>query len=461
MTDLDHTAPSGRPDYVAQVATVPFLLGRPEELPATGPRIRDAAAGRAAQVLGRLSGPGARDSLAGLLSAARTARDELTPTGTGPVGEDPEESEANGDNDLAFGIVRTRGPAAELLVDAGVHALIGILEVAADHGSDLDAPTWQRFLGGFDALFGWLADPGRAPAVSAMPAAGPPAAPAPQDALRRWVRGHHVFMVFAQAATTAARVLQNSAEHADPGAAAAAAAATVELMRGCHGALAYAGSANRDQYNEQIRPTLMPPVAPPKMSGLHWRDHEALIVELGRSGPAWQWLEARRPGLLGEFRHVLGEAYDAHRGVCGHFVGDMAPSLLATQRSSRSAVGVLSQLRRVRLGALPTPADPDATAPNTASHTAGPDAASHTTAPAAADPHTAAPNTASHTAGPDAASHTTAPAAADPHTAAPNSPSHTTAPDAAAPPHACPADSGTGAPASTPPAPPAAHGEPT
>lgn len=359
MTDVEHTVPAGRPDYVAQVATVPFLLGRPEELPASQRQVRDAVARRAGQVLGRLSTPGARDSLGSLLSAARAIQAELVSTGTGPVGDDPAESEANRDNDLAFGIVRTHGPAAALLVDAGVHALIGILEVAADRGSDLDAPSWQRLLGGFDALFGWFADPGRAPVPAEFPPAGPPAPPAPQDALRRWVRGHHVFMVFAQAATTAFRVLQDSAESADPAGAAAAAGATVALMRGCHGALAYAGSANRDQYNEQIRPTLMPPVAPPKMSGLHWRDHEALIVELSRSGPAWKWLEVRRPGLLGEFRQVLAEAYDAHRGVCEHFVGDTAPSLLATQRSSRSAVGVLSQLRRVRLGALPEPAGPD------------------------------------------------------------------------------------------------------
>ncbi|MDG4863768.1 hypothetical protein P8605_37060 [Streptomyces sp. T-3] len=359
MTRLapDTAIPQGQPDYVAQVATVPFLLGRPEELPTTVPGI-ERIADRAARVRGRLSGPGSRESVGALLAAARAVRDELVPTGDGRVGDDPEESEANRDNDLAFGIVRTRGPAAALLVDAAVAALIGVLEVAEAQGSDLEPQSWQWFLDGFDALLGWFAEPGSVPVPAAVPAAGTPtAAVVPQDALRRWVRGHHVFMVFAQAATMACHVLQDGARRTDPETAATAAGVLLQLMRGCQGALAYAGSANRAQYNEQIRPTLTPPVAPPKMSGLHWRDHEALIVALGSSGPAWSWLESHRPGLLGQFRNVLGEAYDAHRGVCGHFVGDTAPSLLATQRSSRSAVGVLSQLRRVRLGALPEPTE--------------------------------------------------------------------------------------------------------
>lgn len=352
-TTLPH--PEGQPAYVAEVATVPFRLGRPEELPTTLDELREAVAERAGEAAHGLAAPAARSALGALLAQARQIRDALPPTGLGPVGEDPQESEANRDNDLAFGIVRTRGPVTELLVDAALAALIGILEVAEEHGSDLDETAWERFLGGFDALFGWLADPHAAPRVLPVPAVGPPGPPVHQDALRRWVRGHHVFMVFAQACALATACLRDSAARGDLPGAEASAGAAVALMRGCQGALLYAGDANREQYNQQIRPTLMPPVAPPKMSGLHWRDHEVLIAGLAGSRDAWEWLAGQGSTQPAAFRAALGEAYDSHIGVCEHFVGDASPSLLAAEGSSRSAVGVIGQFRTIRLRSLPEP----------------------------------------------------------------------------------------------------------
>ncbi|MEU9035657.1 hypothetical protein AB0D45_12280 [Streptomyces sp. NPDC048352] len=352
--------PEGQPDYVAQVATVPFRMGRPEELPGTLDEVRAAAAARAGEAVRGLARPGARTDLDALLAQVRQTRAALAPAGTVPVGDDPAESEANRDNDLAFGIVRTRGPVTELLVDAALAALVGILEVAADRGSHLDEPAWERLLGGFDALLDWLADPHSAPRPRPVPAVAPPGPPVHQDALRRWVRGHHVFMVLAQGCALATACMRDSAARGDlPGAEASAAAAEA-LMRGCQGALLYAGDANREQYNQQIRPTLMPPVAPPKMSGLHWRDHEVLIKELARSREAWEWLAARGSVRPAAFRAALGEAYDSHIGVCDHFVGDQSPSLLAAQGSSRSAVGVIGQFRKIRLSSLPEqPATPE------------------------------------------------------------------------------------------------------
>jgi hypothetical protein len=277
-----------------------------------------------------------------------------------PVRGDPGESAANRDNDLAFGIVRTRGPAVELLVDAALGSLIGVLEVAVSRGSGLDQRSWQRLVGGFDVLLSWLADPCRPPAQAVVPSAGEPGAALREDALRRWVRGHHVFMVFAQGCALATDCLRDAWRRRDLPGAEAAAAAAGGLMRGSQGALRYAGDANQQQYHAEIRPTLMPPVAPPKMSGLHWRDHEALVRALDQSSDAWTWLGERRPDLLVGFRAALDQTYASHQGVCQHFVGDQSPSLLAAKGSARSAVGVLAQFRRLRLRALPEPELPDA-----------------------------------------------------------------------------------------------------
>lgn len=346
---------SPSPDYVARVATVPFRLGRPEDLPATSGGVHDAVDHGLHELLRRLDRDPGSD-LAALLAQAHAARAELGVVPGEPFGDDPGESEPNRDNDLAFGIVRTRGPAIRLLVDAALAALIGILDLAVDRGAGLDPGSWQRLIGGFDALFGWLAEPLRPPQSWPVPLPAPPGPARPEDALRRWVRGHHVFMVFAQVSAMVTACLTDSARQRDLSGAEASAAAAIALMRGCEGALCYAGDASRDHYEEQIRPTLMPPIAPPKMSGLHWRDHEALIRGLTGSTDAWAWLGARRPDLLTGFRAALGESYDSHQGVCEHFVGNQSPSLLAAKGSSRSAVGVLSQFRRIRLHSLPQPA---------------------------------------------------------------------------------------------------------
>ncbi|MEV7023387.1 hypothetical protein AB0O00_14685, partial [Kitasatospora sp. NPDC093558] len=165
-------------------------------------------------------------------------------------------------------------------------------------------------------------------------------------------------MVFAQGGTSALSSLRAAADAGDEELAATAAAVATRVMRACRAALRFAGDASADQYRAEIRPTLMPPVAPPQMSGLRWRDHEALVAGLTESRAAWSWLAARRPGALADFRTALDATYDAHKGVCGHFVGRQSPSLLATSRSHRPAVGVIEQFHRLRAATLPDRPEP-------------------------------------------------------------------------------------------------------
>jgi hypothetical protein len=152
--------------------------------------------------------------------------------------------------------------------------------------------------------------------------------------------------------------LGDQAARGDADGALVAATVATRLMWASRGALRYAGDAAQPEYDAEIRPTLMPPVAPPKMSGLRWRDHEALVRALTDSTKGWAWLAERDDAPLAEFRDALGATYDAHRGVCAHFVGERSTSLLANSSSSRSAVSVLDQFRRIRLAALPEPPEP-------------------------------------------------------------------------------------------------------
>jgi hypothetical protein len=339
-------------DYLPRVATVPFRLGRPEDLPHT---TRDIAphSDHARFAAARTADPCARADVASLLAAAVRTRAELGEPPGERIRGDRAESEANRDNDIAFGIHRIGGPPLPLLIDAAVAALIGVLEPAAARGSGLDERSWTQMVSGVDHLLDWCADPHTAPRPRPVPVPAARNAPEPDDALRNWVRGHHLFMVLAQGCAMACACLGDRAAHDDVDGALIAASVATALMWASRGALKYAGDAAQPEYRAEIRPTLMPPVAPPKMSGLRWRDHEALVHELAGSAVGWTWLAERHGAPLTAFRDALGATYDAHRGVCEHFVGGQSPSLLANSTSSRSAVGVLAQFRRIRLAQVP------------------------------------------------------------------------------------------------------------
>ncbi|MEV7023616.1 hypothetical protein AB0O00_15880, partial [Kitasatospora sp. NPDC093558] len=98
-------------DYLPEVATVPFPMARPEDLPTTVPAIAAARPAALAAVAVRLATPVNRVGVPRLRAAARTARAVLGPVPSTPVGDDPGESRPNRDNDLAFGIERHHGPA--------------------------------------------------------------------------------------------------------------------------------------------------------------------------------------------------------------------------------------------------------------------------------------------------------------------------------------------------------------
>ncbi|WP_173874248.1 hypothetical protein SALCHL_006340 [Streptomyces albus subsp. chlorinus] len=345
-------------DYLPHVATVPFALGCPEDLPATVPAVEAARPPAAEALAARLSDPAARVGPHQLLEAVRAARAELGPVAGTRITDDPRESRPNRDNDRAFGIERHQGPPLSLMLAGLLAACEGVLELVGDQGTGLDKSDWQDLVDGFDAVALWTASPHRVPERLPAPPPRDVGRSSPMDGLRRWVRGHHVFMVFAQGCALAVSGMTAAVEDGDRETAAVAAAVATRMMRASRAALRFAGDATETQYQDEIRPTLMPPVAPPQMSGLRWRDHEALVRALTASGPAWASLAEDRPDLLAAFRSALDDTYDAHKGVCGHFVGSESPSLLATARSHRPAVGVIEQFHRIRAGLLPQPPGP-------------------------------------------------------------------------------------------------------
>jgi hypothetical protein len=227
-------------DYLAAVATVPFTLGRPEDLPASVAELSSVNTA-AASVLSAIRPPSVRSRADRLLAAWAAAAARIgSPPGAQVTG-DRAESEANRANDLAFGIRRVTGEPSAVLVHATVAAVRGVLELAAAQGTVLDAPAWHDLLSGTECLLTWLAAPRQAPQPTPVPHPGPARPPRPSDGLRHWVRGHHLFMVLCQGAAMALRCLTTSTARQETDDVTAAAGAAITFMRASRAALLYAG----------------------------------------------------------------------------------------------------------------------------------------------------------------------------------------------------------------------------
>lgn len=259
-------------------------------------------------------------------------------------------SASNIANDSAFRIVRVRGDALRILVSSTGVLLHALLELRPDPADESLFEYWLGcvnthllllcYLGGADSVPETLSPSdfdGRAPAAG-------------RDPLRQWILGHRSFMTFCQGLVIALRSARAAFDTDDDRARDLGIDAVVRLLDGCAVAMQFAASYRQEMYAEIIRPTVMPPVAPPAMSGLHWRDHEALVEELNLCSGMWSLLSevAERSAAVCTVRQSLVAVYDSHIGVCARFVGSEAPSLLGRGSSPRTAVEVLGQLRARR-----------------------------------------------------------------------------------------------------------------
>jgi hypothetical protein len=332
---------------------VPFYLLRPDELP----RLRgELAEDRdTARIVGPLSEALARGlDDATVLETARAALCELAfgPADFSRVEHDPGESFESRANDLSFGIVRVRGRATRVLAHGAIQSFAHLIEDARDAGTDLDAEHWGRLRHAFTTMFSVLASgsPATLPAVPVAPGAA--ADPAGRDALRRWVRGHHAFMSIVQCLIVILEDFEDAFESSDAARMLDALSAASAIMWGTESALRFAGDFAYAAYERAVRPTLMPPIAPPGMTGLHWRDHRYMITVLARTRRCFARLAPGLHPALGALHTAMSAAYESHKYVCASFVGDERPSLLMASRSEKTAIETLDHFKAIRLALL-------------------------------------------------------------------------------------------------------------
>jgi len=324
-----------------------FYLLRPECLP----RGRDELASDVTAVLEPLATCYRNEAEPRALAAAHEAlaRLGLGPGDFQPVGEDPHESRENRDNDLVFSIVRVDGRRMPLLVHSSLQGYVALLDEALTRGTDLEPEAWGRLRAALHTVFDILLDR-PFEREDGVPMAPPRStAEGERDALRRWTRGHHVFMALLQGLIVVLNGLHRDLESADIPAARAGLERATALMWGTESAMRFAGDYDASAYERAVRPTLMPPRAPSDLTGLHWRDHEYLIKVLSGLRPLFSNLEPSLKPQHEAFYRAIAQAYDAHKLVCTRFVGMESASLFMAERSSRSAMEVLEHFKRARL----------------------------------------------------------------------------------------------------------------
>lgn len=155
-------------------------------------------------------------------------------------------------------------------------------------------------------------------------------------------------MVFVQGIVMALNAFRRGVESRDRARSKIALTTATDLMSGSEAALRFAGDFSYTDYEQSVRPTLMPPLAPPGMSGLRWRDHEHLIALLAQLRPIFADIEPSLAGARDAFYDAIGDAYSAHRFVCASFVGTERGSLL-TGGKTKSAVEMIDHFKRVRM----------------------------------------------------------------------------------------------------------------
>lgn len=169
-----------------------------------------------------------------------------------------------------------------------------------------------------------------------------------RGAIRRWIQGHHVFLILIQGLIISLNCFESACNDDVLEEGLSALELATALMDGSSAALHHAGDFPTSVYNETVRPTMMPPNVLPGMSGILARDHRHLVKLLHSQRPLYGALEPALRQKYNEFVAAFGCTYEAHKLVCAHFGGRERPSLL-NDKAQQSGVELLEELKHNRL----------------------------------------------------------------------------------------------------------------
>jgi len=249
--------------------------------------------------------------------------------------------------DSYFGIVRVQGDAPRIFLRGVLQANLILLEEVHAGGSSLDEAELHKLDDALAAVVSHVLGlprdpPARVGILNRAPARG-------SDPIRRWILGHHVFVMLTQGLILALQDVEDALLGDRTGDIAAALDLATMLMQGTAVAFRFTGDFAPTQYRDTVRPTMMPPLAPEGLSGVLSPDHRQLLQILGRLRPRLKDLQLSARDGYDRFVTAFRGAYDDHIHVCSRFVGSKEPSLLMKAGEEKSAVQQLEYFKRLRM----------------------------------------------------------------------------------------------------------------
>ena len=169
------------------------------------------------------------------------------------------------------------------------------------------------------------------------------------SAIELWKRFHWAFFVNTQGLLMALSRFERFVETEDFEGARREMAAAATLMRASGASMQLAGSFTRQEYKDQVRPSMMPPeLEVAGFSGLMSWDHASLIELWRRLSPIFASLPDVLEHEYEDFVAAYGTLADSHSAVCSRFVakgegsiryeGDEAIESLSRFRKGREAM---------------------------------------------------------------------------------------------------------------------------
>ncbi len=248
-------------------------------------------------------------------------------------------------HDAYFHVQRVAHDEAGVFVRAILAARLVFLKEVADNGVTIgiDKLEWidRGFADLLSCFFGGVVS--SAAGVTEWQSAGETCA-----AMPRWVHGHQIFAALTQGLILSFRSIGQAlrAGHAEE--VRRWADLSVSLLNASAGAFVFTGDFPPAEYENVIRPSMMPPLSKICLSGLMSADHRYMAQTMRDMRPALKALGELEPERHERISLALAGVYDSHIYVCERFVGPQ-PSILTAGRTERSGPSLIEQFKTLRL----------------------------------------------------------------------------------------------------------------
>ena len=170
------------------------------------------------------------------------------------------------------------------------------------------------------------------------------------SAVELWKRFHWAFFVNTQGLYIALSRFEQFLADGEIEAARAELVSAAVLMRASGAAMELAGSFAAQDYQSEVRPSMMPPkIEALGFSGLMSWDHASLIQLWKRLGPSFASIPDSLEKEYQEFLQAYARLADSHSAVCSRFGGDRSGSI---RNDTTHAVASLDRFKKHRQAML-------------------------------------------------------------------------------------------------------------